>query len=127
MATNQARTSGWVTYSGIMLVVAGVAAGIDAIWAFRYSDTLTDLVFFENDLAVWGWIWLALAVFLIATGMGIFSGQTWAQWAGVTAASLSILSHLSWAQVQPQQGLIGALLGALVVYGLIAHGDEVAA
>ena len=45
---------------------------------------------------------------------------------GIAFASLAILANLSWAQVQPTQGLIGAILAGLVVYGLAAHGDKAA-
>jgi hypothetical protein len=124
MADASTKGSGWVTYAGIMIVVAGFVSILDAIWAFRYDDTLADLVLFEDDLAVWGWIWLILGVLLLVAGFGIFSGETWARWTGIVFASLAILSNLSWAQVQPQQGLIGAILAALVVYGLAAHGDS---
>lgn len=123
MANDTVKGTGWVTYSGILLVVAGVGSLLDAIWAFRYSDTLTDLVFFENNLEVWGIIWLIVGGVLIAAGYGVFQGEQWARWTGIVAASIAILSNLSWAQVQPTQGLIGAILASLVVYGLAVHGE----
>ncbi len=64
MADNDVRGTGWVTYSGIMLIVAGAIAVIDAIWAFRYSDTIADLWLFENNLEVWGVIWLIVGAVL---------------------------------------------------------------
>jgi hypothetical protein len=48
----------------------------------------------------------------------------WARWTGVVFASLAVVSNLSWAQIQPQQGLIGAFLAALVIYGLVVYGEE---
>jgi hypothetical protein len=43
------KGSGWITYSGIMLVIAGAAGIVDAISAFRYDDTLVKLVVFEEN------------------------------------------------------------------------------
>lgn len=123
MAEEHTKGTGWVTYAGIMLIISGGVAILDAIWAFRYNDTVVDLVFFEDSLTAWGWIWLILGIVLVLAGFGVFRAEPWAQWTGVVAASLAILSNLSWAQVQPQQGLIGVVLSALVLYGLIAHGD----
>ena len=117
------KGTGWVTYSGIMLIVAGAAALVDSIWAFRYDDTVADLVLFEDNLAVWGWIWLVVGVLLIAAGFAVFNAAPWARLVGIVFASVAIVSNLSWAQIQPQQGLIGAALAALVVYGLAAHSD----
>ena len=121
------KGTGWVTYAGILLLVAGVSSIIDAIWAFRYDDTLSDLVFFEGDLAVWGVIWLIIGGVLLAAGYAVFQGESWARWTGIIAGSVAIVSNLSWAQIQPTQGLIGAIMASLLVYGLAAHGETGAA
>jgi hypothetical protein len=120
------RGTGWVTYAGILLIVAGVVAIVDAIWAFRYNDSVADLVLFEDNIEVWGVIWLIVGVVLLAAGYGVFSAQQWARWTGIIAASFAVVSNLSWARVQPTEGLIGAILAILVVYGLAAHGDVTA-
>ena len=124
MADEDVKGTGWITYSGILLIIAGVNALIDSIWAFRYNDTLTDLVFFEDNIEVWGVIWLIVAVVLVAAGFGVFRGETWAKWTGISAAAVAIWSNLSWAQIQPTQALIGVLLASLVIYGLATYGDE---
>ena len=115
--------SGWLVYSGVMLIIVGVVSVFDAIWAFRYSDTVADLIFFENDLAVWGWIWLIIGIVLISAGAQVFNRAQWARWLGVVAASVAIVSNVSWAQIQPTASLIGVVLASLVLYGLIAHGE----
>jgi hypothetical protein len=121
MADNQG--TGWVTYSGIMLILVGFISIIDGIWAFRYNDTLVDLVLFENDLKIWGIVWWIVGAIAIAAGFGIFKAQPWARAVGVFGAALSIGSNLSWAQAQPTQALVGVILAALVIYGLIVHGE----
>jgi hypothetical protein len=108
-----------------MLIVAGAVSILNSIWAFRYSDTLADLIIFEEDLEVWGIIWLVVGIILILAGIALFSLERWARWVGIVAASIAILSNLSWAQIQPTQSLIGAALAALVVYGLAARFDPV--
>lgn len=124
MTASTTKGSGWITYSGIMMILVGVVSILDAIWAFRYNDTLADLLFFEDNLTAWGWIWLIVGVVLIAAGVGIFNKAQWARWTGVVAASLAVLTNLSWMQIQPQQGLIGAILASLVIYGLVVYGEE---
>ena len=124
MANESTKGSGWLTYSGIMLIVAGAVSIVDAIWAFRYDDTVVDLVFLEENLAAWGWIWLILGAVLIAAGFGVMQKASWAWWTGIVVAGLAVVSNLSWAQVQPQQGLVGALLAVLVIYGLAVYGKE---
>jgi hypothetical protein len=116
--------SGWITYSGIMLIIAGAASIVDAIWAFRYDETVGDLVAFEDDLAVWAWWWLILGAVLVIAGVAVFKRAQWARWLGVIFAGVAVVSNLGWAQIQPTQGLIGAILAGLVVYGLAVHGDR---
>ncbi|MCP4308361.1 MAG: hypothetical protein GY788_26470 [bacterium] len=118
------KGTGWIKYSGIMLVVAGAASIVDAIWAFRYDDTLVDLVLLDRNLAAWGWIWMILGLLLIAAGIGVMNQAQWARWTGVVLAAFAVVSNLSWAEAQPQQGLRGALLAMLVIYGLVVYGEE---
>lgn len=122
--TAQPKGTGWITYSGIMLIIAGVISIVDSIWAFRYDDTLAALVFFEEDLAVWGWWWLIVGILLFVAGMAVFSRQQWARWVGIVAASVALINNLAWASIQPTQGLIGALVAGLVIYGLAAYGGD---
>ena len=130
MAEVDTEGSGWITFAGIMLVVAGVGAVLDAIWAFRFDNRLNEieenllLVVFDENLTFWGWVWLILGALLIAAGIAVFFRQQWARWVGIIAASLAILGNISWAQVQPTQAFIGMILAALVIYGLAAHGDR---
>lgn len=124
MADEAKKGSGWITYSGIMLIIAGAVSIVDAIWAFRYDDTIVELVIFEENLAAWGWIWLIVGAVLVAAGFGVMQKLSWARWTGIIAAGFAVVSNLSWAQVQPQQGLIGALLAVLVIYGLAVYAKE---
>jgi hypothetical protein len=121
---NTSTTSGWIVYAAIMLIVGGLASIVDAIWAFRYNETIVDLVVFEDDIVVWGWWWLALGVVLVIAGFSIFSRVEWGRWLGIIVASVALVSNLGWAQIQPTQGLIGAILAGLVLYGLAAHWDD---
>jgi hypothetical protein len=39
-------------------------------------------------------------------------------WTGIVLAVFAILWSVGWAQIQPTQSLIGAIIAATVVYGL---------
>lgn len=126
MANGEGSTkgTGWITFSGILLIVAGAVSLLDALWAFRYDDTIVALILFEDNLTVWGVVWLVVGIILFAAGFGVFSHAQWARWTGIIAASIAVLSNLSWAQAQPQESLIGAILAVLVIYGLAAYGGD---
>ncbi len=66
------KRSGWLTFSAVVLIIAGIMRVIDAIWAFGYHgaipDDLKDAIL-GHSLKTYGWIWLIAGVILIAAGV----------------------------------------------------------
>jgi hypothetical protein len=110
--------AGWATYSAIMLFSGGLIGLVNGVWAIRYEKTEADLVLAETNLTAWGMVALIGGVLMLAAGIGVFYGRKWARWTGIALAASAILWSVGWAEVQPTQSLIGALLGATVVFGL---------
>jgi hypothetical protein len=53
--------SGWLTFSAVVLIIAGIMRVIDAIWAFSYHGALPDGLqgaVLGHSLRTYGWIWL---------------------------------------------------------------------
>ena len=118
------NTSGWIVYSGIMLLILGIKLVVDGLWALDRSETVVDALFYSTDLGVWGWIWLISGVIVFAAGIAIFSRAQWARWVGVFAASYGLVVSLTWLFYAPIASLIGVLLASLVLYGLVVYGDD---
>ena len=131
--TGTTQWSGWVIFSGIMLIVAGSTRVIDGLWALKRnnalegSPTLKELLVFDDNLAAWGWIYIVLGVLLIVAGFAVLNRAPWARWTGIVFASLSIFTHFAWMYAFPVQALIGVVIDVLVIYGLAMYGarDEV--
>ena len=65
---------GWITFAAIILGLAGVMRIFDAIWAFRYHGVLPENLegaIFGHSLKTYGWVYLIVAVVLIARGAAI--------------------------------------------------------
>jgi hypothetical protein len=123
--------SGWLTFSGIVLIIAGVMRVLDAIWAFRYNgavvDNLHDAIF-GHSLTTYGWIWLIVGILLILSGSAVMgtkrgAGVTMARWFGVVAAGVAAITAMSWMPYYPAWSAVYTAVGALVIYGLVAHFD----
>ena len=78
--------------------------------------------------AVW---WnVALGALLILTAVALFSGATWARIVAVVAvvavvvAGVSAVVQLMLIPAQPWWSLIVIAIDVLIIYALIAHGDE---
>lgn len=113
--------AGWATYAAIMLFGGGIVGLVNGVWAFRYNDREADLVFAERNLEVWGVASLAGGVVGLAAGIGLFYGKTWARWTGLAIAVVATVGNVAWAEIQPTQSLIGALINVTVIYALATH------
>ncbi len=119
------RGSGWIGFAGTVLVISGVFKIMDAFWAFKYDDEISEQVqtiIFERDPNSWGWVWLVLGVLLIAAGLNVMGGSQWARWFGIVAAGLAALANYQWIFVQPiwtlfVEALLLAVICSLVIYG----------
>jgi hypothetical protein len=127
------QRSGWLTYSAVILVLAGILRIIDAIWAFRYSGNVPGglrQALLGHSLTTYAWVWLITGIILIAAGILVLgpSDQPSAEvsrWIGIIAAALGAISAMILVPYYPVWALIYIIIAALVIYGLAAHyGDE---
>ena len=124
--------SGWLVFSAIVLIIAGIMRVVDAIWAFTYKGTLPASLqnaLLGHSLASYGWVWLVVGVILVAAGVLVMgpSSQPSAEvsrWIGIVGAALAAISASLWVPYYPVWSLIYIGIAILVVYGLTAHFDE---
>jgi len=90
-----------------------------------YMSTPGTLFLF--DAKGWGWWNVVIGVMLIMTGVGLFSGLTWARVAGVIVAGVSAVVQLMLIPQQPWWSFIVIAMNVLIIYAIIAHGEELKA
>jgi hypothetical protein len=125
------KRSGWLTFSGVVLIVAGIMRVLDAIWAFRYNGTVVDSLhdaIFGHSLTTYGWIWLIVGVILIVSGFLVMGAATLgaeiSRWVGVVAAAIAAITAVAWLPYYPVWSLVYVGGAVLVIYGLVAHFGE---
>jgi len=121
---------GWVTFSAVVLVIAGIMRILDAIWAFSYNGPVVDNLhqaIFGRSLTAYGVIWLIVGIILVAAGllliMGGGLGAEVSRWVGVVAAAIGAITAVSWLPYYPVWSLIYIGLAVLVIYGLVTRFD----
>ena len=131
---HEAPTSGWVgmaMFGGVMMMVAGTfhaMAGLVGIfkdtsyWAVGSSQLVISM-----DYTAWGWLHLIVGALAIAAGAGILAGQAWARVAGVVLAFISALVNLAFLAAFPLWATLIIAIDVLVIYALVAHGEEITA
>ena len=113
--------------SSIRTIRALIVEGIIAL----FRDTV--LVVPQGGLVVsvsftqWGWMQLIAGILIIAAGLGVFTGRTWARVLGVIFASISAILNFAFITAFPVWSLTVIALDIVVIYALTAHGAEMKA
>jgi hypothetical protein len=126
------RRSGWLTFSAVVLITAGIMRVIDAIWAFGYHGTIPYSLqgaLLGHSLKTYGWIWLIIGAILIAAGVLVLGPSNRpsaevSRWVGIIAAALAAISAIFVMPYYPVWSLIYIALAVMVIYGLAARYSE---
>jgi hypothetical protein len=121
------RGSGWVAFAGTLLLIIGVLnviQGIAAIGSAHFYVSNAHYIF--GSLKTYGWVVLILGVLEALAGIGIFAANQVARWGGVAILILSAIAQLLMMQSYPFWSLTLFAVAILALYGLIAHGSEIA-
>ena len=127
MADNVSKRSGWITFAGVMAVLAGGYNALSGIAALVDDDTIASQakeVLYGIDLTAWGWFWLLVGLAQILTGVLIFQRNTWGLWLGVAFAGLSAMLTVIVMFVFPLWAIAVLTIDFLVLFGLLTQSDE---
>jgi len=124
--TTVLNRTGWLVFSAVVLIIAGIMRIFDAIWAFRYKGTPVDglhQALFGSSLTTYGWIFLIVGIILIVAGFLLLSptariSAEVARWVGVFAAAVAAITAITWIPFYPVWSLIYIFIAVLVIYGL---------
>jgi hypothetical protein len=120
---------GWAGFAGVMLIMIGIFDVIQGLVALFNDEfyVITQEWVFEFDITTWGWIQLILGVILIASGVGIFSGNVAARTVGVIIAGLAAIVNFAWLPYYPVWSIIVIAICIAIIWALTAHGRDIAA
>ena len=123
------RTSGWVVFASIMLIMAGVFGIIDGLVALINDEVylVTEDQIVAFDFTTWGWIHLIVGIIVTTAGFAVMSGQLWARMVGVLAATASAIAQIAFITAFPFWSVLIIGIDVLIIYGLLVHGEEVEA
>jgi hypothetical protein len=116
---------GWLTFAGIMVMLAGV---LNVIWGIAAIDSANFFVeeerFIISDLNTWGWIILIIGAIQLFAAFSIWSGGQFGRWIGIFGASLSAIGALLSIPGYPFWSLAVFGIDLLIIYGLTVYGGQ---
>lgn len=122
-----AEGDGWLFFAATVLGIAGIMRVFDAIWAFRYHGALPSNLedaIFGHSLKTYGWVYLIVAVILVASSFGIIVGSQLSRWIGIVAAALLAISAVWWMPYYPVWSLTYITLAIFAIFGLAVYGGR---
>jgi hypothetical protein len=121
------RGRGWVTFAGLLLIIAGAMDILNGWWALDAQDTAIDAVFWNNNIEAWGWFYIILGAFLLVTGIAVLQRAAWAMMVGIIAGCIGAILNIFWLFQYPIASLILIILNIMVVHALTTYGLDEAA
>jgi len=124
------RGTGWIIFTGIVMIIAGANMFINGLWALHASSAVTSkfkdqLLFSDNNLDTWGWIYVIVGGVVLLAGMFVFVRSRWAVWVGLLAATVQAVFAFFWLFGPYWQGaLIIIIIDMLVIHALVRYGER---
>lgn len=121
--------SGFIVLAGALLMIVGGTQVIGGLKGLLNDDYFAAV---EDDLAVpigstaWGWTHLVIGVAAILVAFGLFLGRRWSRNVAVVLAVVGVLVNVTFLKAYPFGAGIAVVFFVLVIYALVAHGDEMA-
>src|SRR3954447_6376278 len=117
--------SGWVTFAGVMLLIAGVLNIIYGIAALGDSSFfLANTRFILSNLNTWGWVTLILGIFQFFAAFSLWSGNLYGRIVGIAAAGLSAIAALMSIPAYPFWSLAIFALDIVIIHQTAPRGTE---
>ncbi|MFE7529358.1 hypothetical protein ACFU7Y_27100 [Kitasatospora sp. NPDC057542] len=112
--------TGWTIFAGVMLITGGLMAIFEGISAIGKDDLVfvTRNYVYSLNSAGWGWIHLILGVFIVVTGVAVFSGAVWARATGIVVAGLGMIANFLWLPYYPAWAIVLIAIDAFVIWAL---------
>ena len=120
---------GWAGFAGVMLILIGIMDFIQGLVALVNDEffVIDDDWVVKFDVTAWGWIHIILGIVLVASGIGIFSGNLAARIVGIVVASVAMVANFAWLPYYPVWSIILIAISGAVIWALTAHGRDIAA
>jgi hypothetical protein len=126
MAAVDTHGTGWATFGGILMILAGVFQSIAGLVAL-FNDNfyvVTDNNLLLFDITGWGWAHLVLGVLLFVAGASVLSGNMFGRVVGVVLATVSAVANLLFIPAYPLWSILVIVIDLLIIHSLVVHGAQ---
>ena|SRR5215212_441333 len=116
------RGRGWLTFAGVMFLIAATFNAVYGIAALANDDYFAADELLFGDLALWGALYLTVAATQAITAFLVFARSSVGAFLGVLIAMLSATLALVSIGAYPLWSIIIMFVDGLIIYGLTVYG-----
>jgi hypothetical protein len=115
--------TGWIIFAAAMLLMVGTFNIIEGIVALVDDKRLVLVAdkLIAVDVTGWGWTILIFGALMVATGLGLFSAQTWARITGIIVVGLHFVVQVGWLGAYPVWSVLMLVLDTVIIFALTAR------
>ena len=114
---------GTAVFAGVLMIIGGAFQAVEALAAIvndKYLVVLPEYIY-AFDLTLWGWIHLLVGLGLLAIGISLLRGQTWARMGGIVIAVISAIINFVWLPYSPWWALMVIGIDVLIIWALASY------
>jgi hypothetical protein len=118
--------SGWVSFAGFLMIVAGIFQAIMGLVAIFKSDlfVVTANHLIVLDYTQWGWVHLIFGILLLFASAALFAGRLWGRVVAITLATFSAILNFGFIQAYPIWSIMIIVLDIVIIYSVAMYGSE---
>ena len=115
----------WTVFAGAVMLLAGIVNIV-----FGFFEILNDYYFTGDTVAagshsLWGWLYIAIGVFLLMVGPLVFLREPAGLFFGALALAGSVITHAFGFGARPLWSIVAIAISVVALYGLITYGAKV--
>jgi hypothetical protein len=114
---------GIAVFAGVIMIVGGAFQAVEGLAGIVHDQWLVALpnYIYAFDLTLWGWLHLLVGLALLAIGVFLLRGATWARFAGIVVAAISAILNFVWLPYSPWWSLMVIAIDVLIIWALAAY------
>lgn len=125
---SQGATNGWVRFGGVLMVVVGVFAVIEGLFALFLPTTYvaTSQTVVTLTFTGWGWLHIILGALVAVVGAALLREDVpgWARVTAIVLVTLNVLVQLTWLPAYPIWSILMIVLDIIIIGALVALADR---
>jgi len=123
-AVRESRGTGWASFAGVYLMLAGALNLLWGIVALSKKDYFVESGLVWSSLGTWAWITIIAGIVQVITGLLIATRRMGGMILGIIVAMSGMLINFVSIGAYPIWSCIGLVCNALVLWAVTVHSDE---